>query len=61
MDAAAACAATTSLPIRSRYILCHTLTNGSMVAMSAIKILYSSVILAIESCVASFMAFMMSV
>jgi hypothetical protein len=58
MDSAAAYAAITSLPMRSRYIWCHALANGSMVVMSAIKILDSRVILANDSYVASFMAFL---
>jgi hypothetical protein len=55
--AAAACAAITSLLMRSRYISCHALSNGSMAAMSTIKILDFRVILANENCVVSFVAF----
>jgi hypothetical protein len=41
MDAAVACATITSLPMRSRYIACHALANGSMLTMYVIKILDS--------------------
>jgi hypothetical protein len=44
--AAAAWAAMTYLPMRSRYILYHALANRYMVAMFAIQILASSFILA---------------
>jgi hypothetical protein len=40
-DADAARAASTTWPMRSRYISCHARANGSIFSMSAIKILDS--------------------